>query len=80
MEIIETTFDVKTNTETQVKKEYEQPQEELDKLRIAELKQYLFNTDYKAIKYAEGLLTAEEYAEIKAQRQAWRDEINKLEK
>ena len=42
MEIIETTFDVKTNTETQVKKEYEQPQEELDKLRIAELKQYLF--------------------------------------
>ena len=80
MEIIETIFDAKTNTETQVKKEYEQPQEELDKLRIAELKQCLFSTDYKAIKYAEGLLTDEEYTETKAQRQAWRDEINKLEK
>ena len=80
MEIIETIFDAKRNTEIQVKKEYEQPQEELDKLRIAELKQCLFNTDYKAIKYAEGLMTDEEYAETKAQRQAWRDEINKLEK
>ena len=36
-------------------------------------------TDYQAIKYAEGQLTEEEYAPIKAQRQAWRDEINLLE-
>ena len=38
MEIIETIFDVKTNTETQVKKEYEQPQEELDNVRIDQIK------------------------------------------
>ena len=28
---------------------------------------------------SEGLLTDKEYAEVKAQRQAWRDEINRLE-
>ena len=47
--------------------------------RIAELKQKLQETDYKAIKYAEGELSAEEFAPIKAQRRAWREEINKLE-
>lgn len=48
--------------------------------KILALKQQLKNTDYQAIKYAEGLLTEEEYAIIKAKRQAWRDEINALEK
>ena len=47
--------------------------------RIVELKQKLAETDYKAIKYAEGELSVEEYAETKAQRKAWREEINKLE-
>ena len=47
--------------------------------RISELKQKLQETDYKAIKYAEGELSEEEYAETKAQRRAWREEINKLE-
>ena len=47
--------------------------------RIAELKQLLAESDYKAIKFAEGWLTADEYAATKAQRQAWRDEINELE-
>ena len=46
---------------------------------IATLKGYLSQTDYKAIKYAEGWITEEEYAETKAQRQAWRDRINELE-
>lgn len=46
---------------------------------INELKKKLFDTDYKAIKYSEGLLTDKEYAEVKAQRQAWRDEIIRLE-
>ena len=48
-------------------------------LRISELKQYLSQTDYQAIKYSEGQLSEEEYAPMKAQRQAWRDEINRLE-
>lgn len=47
--------------------------------RISELKQKLQDTDYKAIKYAEGELSVEEYAETKAQRRAWREEINRLE-
>ena len=49
------------------------------KVRINELKKLLSQSDYQAIKYAEGLLTEEEYAPIKAQRQSWRDEINRLE-
>lgn len=47
--------------------------------KIAELKYKLIETDYQAIKYAEGYMTEEEYAPIKAQRQEWRDEINLLE-
>lgn len=48
--------------------------------RIRELKQLLADTDYKAIKYAEGEITAEEYEPIKLQRREWRKEINELEK
>ena len=48
-------------------------------LKIHRLKAMLRQTDYQAIKYAEGVLTEEEYAPIKAKRQAWRDEINELE-
>lgn len=47
--------------------------------KIEELKRRLSETDYKAIKYAEGLISEEEYAETKALRQSWRDEINQLE-
>lgn len=47
--------------------------------RIAELKRLLTETDYVIIKIAEGVATKEEYAEIIAQRQAWREEIRTLE-
>lgn len=47
--------------------------------QICDLKSQLYATDYKAIKYAEGWLTEEEYAPIKAERQAIRDRINELE-
>lgn len=47
---------------------------------IQELKAQLQATDYKAIKYAEGLISEADYAPIKAERQALRDRINELEK
>ena len=50
-----------------------------NKKRIAELKSLLKATDYQAIKYVEGFISETDYAPIKAQRQAWRDEINALE-
>lgn len=40
----------------------------------------LKDTDYKAIKFAEGLISAEEYEPIKAARQELRNKINELEK
>ena len=47
--------------------------------RIEELKALLKDSDYRAIKYAEGFYTDEEYKPYKEQRQAYRDEINELE-
>lgn len=49
-------------------------------VQIVNLKLKLQQTDYKAIKYSEGWLTDEEYADTKAERQRIRDEINRLEK
>lgn len=47
--------------------------------QIIKLKGELIKTDYMAIKFAEGELTAEEYAEVKEQRRAWRAKINRLQ-
>lgn len=47
--------------------------------QIGELKAKLGQSDYKALKYFEGELTAEEYAPIKAERHLWRSKINELE-
>ena len=44
--------------------------------RISALKSQLSATDYAVIKIAEGAATAEEYAGIIADREAWRKEIN----
>lgn len=49
------------------------------KARIFELKNFLTATDYKAIKYAEGALTADEYAPDRQARADARAEINRLE-
>lgn len=46
---------------------------------ILALKQSLAETDYKAIKYAEGVMADEDYQETGIQRQAWRRRINELE-
>lgn len=46
--------------------------------KLAELYNKLSLTDYKAIKYGEGLITSDEYAPIKMQRMQYREEINKL--
>ena len=46
---------------------------------IAELKRQLADTDYQAIKFAEGWLSEEEFAPIKAKRQELRNRINELE-
>jgi hypothetical protein len=47
--------------------------------QISALKTKLTATDYKAIKYAEGLYSDEEYAPTKAERQALREQIRALE-
>ena len=48
-------------------------------LEIVELKKHLADTDYQAIKFAEGEMSAEDYAPIKEQRKQWRARINELE-
>lgn len=49
------------------------------KMRIEVLKAQLAETDYAVIKIAEGAATAADYADLIAQRQTWRAEINDLE-
>ena len=46
---------------------------------IVELKKYLSDTDYKAIKFAEGEITESDYQEVKSQRHNARARINELE-
>ena len=46
--------------------------------QITELKQKLSTTDYKAIKFAEGWISNEDYEPIKAERQEIRNQINNL--
>lgn len=53
---------------------------ELWNREIFELKEELQRTDYKAIKYAEGVLTDEDYQPTGIQRRAWRKRINELER
>lgn len=63
-----------------VNERYEEtPHKEWVEDRIRDLKRHLRDTDYMAIKFAEGEFTEQEYAPVRAQRAAWRAEINELE-
>lgn len=46
---------------------------------IDDLKQRLFETDYQAIKFAEGVMTLSEYEPMREKRKQWRERINFLE-
>ena len=58
--------------------EHEITEEEKAQIRIEELKSLLAKTDYQAIKFAEGEISAEEYEPMRLQRKAWREEIRNL--
>lgn len=49
-------------------------------LKVKEYKDKLLDTDYQAIKYAEGVISEKDYAPIKNQRQEWREMVNKYQK
>lgn len=55
---------------------------EKEELRIElnQLKHRLEETDFKAIKFAEGVITYEQYQPIKKERENWRKRINEIEK
>lgn len=46
---------------------------------ISVFKQLLSQTDYKALKHADGVITDEEYEETRQLRISYREEINRLE-
>lgn len=46
---------------------------------INALKQLLANSDYKALKHADGVMSDAEYEETKQLRQKWREKINEYE-
>ena len=89
-----TEFEKTIQNITNIQNEWNKPQEQVEvpKLTKEEIRQYeiqnqiselkgkLIETDYQAIKYAEGQISETDYAPIKAQRQEWRNKINQLEK
>lgn len=54
-------------------------QEEINAMEVERLKAELASTDYKCLKYVDGALSDEEYAEVKAYRASLRQRINELE-
>lgn len=50
------------------------------KTKIQACKNRLKATDYKALKFAEGEISAEEYEPIRAERRAMREQINAFER
>lgn len=67
---------VKSNTHTFTKAEKERIEK---RKQIAGLKDFLTRTDYVVIKIAEGVATAEEYANVLVERANARSTINTLE-
>lgn len=55
-------------------------QEELNAIEVERLKAELSATDYKCLKYVDGALSEEEYAEVREYRAELREKINELEK
>lgn len=47
--------------------------------KISKIDALLKQTDYEAIKYAEGIITADQYTNLKAARIAWRTAINTIQ-
>ena len=65
------------NIEDEETKEYTKVMYKNDKINY--YKDLLNKSDYKAIKYSEGLYTDEEYEPIKQEREQYREKINELE-
>lgn len=55
-------------------------EKELNAMEVERLKAELASTDYKCLKYVDGALSEEEYAEAKAYRASLRARINELER
>lgn len=75
---VETVTEVEM-TEEEIALEQEQIRKSEIQHRLQEIVAELQKTDYKAIKFAEGQYTEEEYADTKLARQTLREEYNNLE-
>lgn len=78
MEITETIFDVRTNTETQIKKEYEQPQEEITWARKVEITERLNKLSQDFVQAMAGAYF-EDLEERKTEFQTLHNELRQLE-
>ena len=66
-------------TEEELLREEKERKNEVLRFQIYDLKAQLAATDYKTLKYAEGELSEEEYAETKELRKGLREQINQLQ-
>ena len=75
---------VEDKIQTKIESEAHSMEKSLERIdtinaEITALKSLLTDTDYKALKHADGVMSAEEYEPIRQQREEWRDKINALE-
>ena len=71
--------DIESNYEAWLALAKETEARELANAEITILKKALSDTDYKAIKHSEGLISDAEYAPIKEERERYRERIRELE-
>ena len=74
-------FDLKRKKYVFCEEKYQKRKEkENAAAKVEDLKAKLAETDYKAIKFAEGVISGAEYEDTKRLRAGFREEINNLEK
>lgn len=79
-EVFRTSWEIADKVIDEVNEIEEPIEEPTTEELIEQYKAELSATDYKAIKYAEGWLTDEEYAPIKTERESIRQQIRELER
>lgn len=72
-------YDISTKSAVEIIETDDEKLIDIKNTKLIELQGFLNRTDYQAIKYAEGAITAEQYADLKVQRTAWRAAYNDIQ-
>jgi hypothetical protein len=72
-------YDISTKSAVEIIETEEEKLTVVKNTKLIELQGLLHQTDYQAIKYAEGALTDDQYSYLKKQRESWRSSYNAIQ-